>query len=130
MAVFNKRQGNVQDGIGEVIRRVNDNSKRLRLVEQKGLNLESTISGLDKSILEQVKQAKTAIEKLGLKIDELGNRVAKLEDDNRKIIKQLERVATKTELKEIQGFIDLINPIKSEFVTKSEVRKMFEESKK
>ena len=130
MAVFNKRQGNVQDVIGEVIRRVNDNSKRLRLVEQKGLNLESTISGLDKSILEQVKQAKTAIEKLGLKIDELGNRVAKLEDDNRKIIKQLERVATKTELKEIQGFIDLINPIKSEFVTKSEVRKMFEESKK
>ena len=130
MAVFDKKPANVQAIIGELIRRFNDNSKRLRLVEQKITSLESTLSNIDQNVVEQLKQAKLSTDKLNAKIDELSNRISKIEDDTRKLAKQMERAATKTELREIQGFIDLINPIKSEFITISEVRKMFEEYKK
>lgn len=130
MAVFDKRPANVQTVVAELVRRFNDNSKRLRLVEQKILSLESTLSNIGQNVVEQLKQAKTSADKLNAKIDELGNRIGKIEDDTRKLTKQMERTATKTELREIQGFIDLINPIKSQFITISEVRKMFEELKK
>ncbi len=130
MAVFDKKPANVQAVIGELIRRFNDNSKRLRLVEQKMSGLESTLSNIDQSVVEQFKQAKLSTDKLNAKIDELANRVSKIEDDTRKLSKQMERAATKTELREIQGFIDLINPIKSQFITISEVRKMLEDFKK
>lgn len=130
MAVFDKKPANVQTVIAELIRRFNDNSKRLRLVEQKILSLGSTLSNIDQNVVEQLKQAKMSADKLNAKIDELGNRMGKIEDDTRKLTKQMERAATKTELREIQGFIDLINPMKSQFVTISEVRRMFEELKK
>ncbi|MBI2085144.1 MAG: hypothetical protein HYT71_01375 [Candidatus Aenigmarchaeota archaeon] len=130
MAVFDKKPANVQAVIGELIRRFNDNSKRLRLVEQKMSGSESTLSNIDQSVVEQFKQAKLSTDKLNAKIDELANRVSKIEDDTRKLSKQMERASTKTELREIQGFIDLINPIKSQFVTISEVRKMLEDFKK
>ncbi len=130
MAVFDKKPANVQAVIGELIRRFNDNSKRLRLVEQKISSLESTLSNIDQSVVEQFKQAKSSSDKLNAKMDELTNHLAKIEDDTRKLSKQIERTATKTEVREIQGFIDLINPIKSQFATLSEVRKMIEDLKK
>ncbi|MBI1972163.1 MAG: hypothetical protein HYS53_02580 [Candidatus Aenigmarchaeota archaeon] len=130
MAVFDKKPANVQAVIAELIRRLNDNSKRLRLVEQKILSLESAISGIDQNAVEQFKQAKVSSDKLNAEISELGNRMGRIEDETRRLAKQMERAATKTELREIQGFIDLINPIKSNFVTIQEVRKMIEELKK
>ncbi|MBI4167774.1 MAG: hypothetical protein HY515_02355 [Candidatus Aenigmarchaeota archaeon] len=129
MAVFDKKPANVQVVVGELVRRFNDNSKRLRLVEQKISSLESVLSGIDQTAVEQFKQAKVNSDKLNAKIDEIGTRIAKMEDDTRKLTKQMERAATKTELREIQGFIDLINPIKSNFITIQEVRKMLEELK-
>ncbi len=130
MAVFDKRQGNVQSVIAELIRRLNDNSKRLRLVEQKTLNAEAGVANIDQSVLEQFKQVKSYTDKLNVKIEDLGNRISKLEDDSRKMSKQLERTSTKTELREVQGFIDLINPMKSEFITRAEVKRMLEDAKK
>lgn len=130
MAVFEKKPANVQAVVAELIRRLNDNSKRLRLVEQKITSLESTLSNIDQTAVEQFKQAKLSSDKLNAKIDEISNRIAKVEDDTRKLAKQMERAATRTELREIQGFIDLINPMKSQFVTISEVRKMIEDLKK
>ena len=129
MAVFDKKPANVQVVVAELIRRLNDSSKRLRLVEQKILSMESTISNIDQTAVEQFKQTKISSDKLNVKIDELSNRIAKVEDDTRKLTKQMERTATKTELREIQGFIDLINPIKSNFVTIQEVRKMIDSLK-
>ncbi|MFH0890199.1 MAG: hypothetical protein V1836_03620 [Candidatus Aenigmatarchaeota archaeon] len=128
MAVFDKKQ-DFQSVIAEIIRRVNDNSKRLRLVEQRSATLESSMETIDKSILEQFKQVKISIDKLGARIEELGNSIAKLEDDSRKTAKLMERVATKNELKELQGFIDLINPMKSSFITRPEVKRMLDERK-
>ncbi|MBI3413688.1 MAG: hypothetical protein HY051_06465 [Candidatus Aenigmarchaeota archaeon] len=129
MAVFDKKPANVQAVVAELIRRLNDDSKRLRLVEQKILSFESTISNFDQAAVEQFKQAKNNSDKLNAKIDELANSIAKLEDEIRKLSKMAERAATKTELREIQGFIDLINPIKSNFITIQEVRKMIEDLK-
>lgn len=130
MAVFDKRQGNVQSVIAELIRRLNDNSKRLRLVEQKTISAEAGVANIDQSVLEQFKQVKSYMDKLNAKIEDLGNRISKLEDDSRKMSKQLERTSTKTELREVQGFIDLINPMKSEFITRAEVKRMLEDYKK
>ncbi len=130
MAVFDKRQGNVQSVIAELIRRLNDSSKRLRMVEQKNLSVEAGMANIDQSVLEQFKQVKSSLDKLNARIEDLGNRLSKLEDDSRKMAKQIERTATRTELREVQGFIDLINPIKSEFITRAEVKRMLEDAKK
>lgn len=113
--------------ITELMRRVNDDTKRLRLLEQRSVAMESRVASLEQTLLEQFKKINQAFDRLSQKIDESNDRISKIEDDTKKLVKQMERVASKTELREIQGFIDLINPVKSNFVTKPEIERMLEE---
>ncbi len=113
--------------ITELMRRVNDDTKRLRLLEQRSVAMDSRVASLEQTLLEQFKKVNQAFDRLSQKIDESNDRIAKIEDDTKKLVRQMDRVASKTELREIQGFIDLINPIKSNFVTKPEIERMLKE---
>ncbi len=122
-----EKKTSIDYAITELMRRVNDDTKRLRLLEQRSAAVDSRLASLEETLLEQFKKVNQAFEKSSQRIDEIDNRLAKVEDDTKKLIKQMERVASKTELGEIQGFIDLINPMKSNFITKPEVERMLEE---
>lgn len=113
--------------ITELMRRVNDDTKRLRLLEQRSVAMDSRVASLEQTLLEQFKKINQAFDRLSQKIDESNDRISKIEDDTKKLMRQMDRVASKTELREMQGFIDLINPIKSNFVTKPEIERMLEE---
>ncbi len=122
-----EKKTSVDYAITELMRRVNDDTKRLRLLEQRSVAMDSRVASLEQTLLEQFKKINQAFDRLSQKIDESNDRISKIEDDTKKLVRQMDRVASKTELREIQGFIDLINPIKSNFVTKPEIERMLEE---
>ncbi len=122
-----EKKTSIDYAITELMRRVNDDTKRLRLLEQRSAAVDSRLASLEETLLEQFKKINQAFDKISQRIDESDDRLAKVEDDTKKLIKQMERVASKTDLGEMQGFIDLINPMKSNFITKPEVERMLEE---
>ena len=61
------------------------------------------------------------------KIKDYDTMFLKIENDINKINKNLEKVAKRREVKELENLLSLYNPLKSTFVTKSDIEKMLEE---
>jgi hypothetical protein len=58
----------------------------------------------------------------------LAEKLNALENEIQRIDKELMKTAKKSDIKQIEGFIDLINPITSSFVTKQELESYVKET--
>jgi len=112
----------------ELVRRMNEDSRRIRLLEQKMDRIDNAVSGLGDNVLAQLDNLKFSIEKLNSEIQRIGERITGMENEMNKVKKDLDKTATKTEIKQIETFIDVVNPITSKFVTKDEMERMLEET--
>jgi predicted RNase H-like nuclease (RuvC/YqgF family) len=111
----------------ELVKRMNEDSRRIRLLEQRMDRIDNTVSGLEDNILAQLDNLKFSIEKLNSEILRIGERITGMENEMNKLKKDLDKTATKTEIKQIETFIDVVNPITSKFVTKDEMERVLEE---
>lgn len=111
----------------ELVRRLNEDSRRIKTVEQRLDRIEQQLETLEQTALTKMEDIKIGIEKMGAKLTLIADKMNGIETDIARINKELARTATKTELKEIETFIDLVNPITSRFVTKDEMMREFEE---
>lgn len=112
----------------ELVRRMNEDNRRIRLLEQRMDRIDNTVSGLEDNILAQLDDLKFSIEKLNSETQRIGERITGIENEMNKLKKDLEKTATKTDIKQIETFIDIINPITSKFVTKDELETALEET--
>ena len=115
--------------LNEVIKRVNKNTHRVRALEEFNRILENKMNFLEERGLKTQEELKQKFEEIEKTLKDLNIRLMKIENENQKIRKSLEKVVTKPELEEIENFVKLFNPIKMGFVTRSEVEKMIRESK-
>ena len=115
--------------LNEVIKRVNKNTHRIRTLEEFNRVLENKITFLEERTLKTQEEMKQKFSEIEETLKDLNIRLMKIENENQKIRKSMEKVVTKPELDEIKNFVELLNPIKMEFVTKNEVEKMIRESK-
>ena len=111
----------------ELVRRLNENSRRLRILEQKIDKLESSMDLLEENTLNQMNDMKIGLERISTKITALGDKLTTIETDLARINKELGRTASKAEVKQLETFIDLVNPITSKFVTKDQMDRAFED---
>jgi septation ring formation regulator EzrA len=112
----------------ELVRRMNEDNRRIRLLEQRMDRIDNTVSGLEDNVLAQLDDLKFSIEKLNSETQRIGERITGIENEMNKLKKDLEKTATKTDIKQIETFIDIINPITSKFVTKGELETALEET--
>jgi len=105
----------------EIVRRVNEDRRRIKLTEQKMDRLESSISALETQVITQMGDLKLVLEQINTKMDTASSRLNKMETDITRLKRVLSKGATKLELKQLESFIDLVNPITSRFVTKDEL---------
>ncbi len=113
----------------EMIKRLNENTRRIRSLEELNLSLEDKASSIEERLLQEQEEMKARFEEIEESLKDLNIRLMKIENESQKTRKTLEKVVTKPELEELKNFIELINPIKMEFITKKEVEKMIRESK-
>jgi ABC-type transporter Mla subunit MlaD len=125
-----EKEEDVKSSLREMINRINEDRRRIRLVEQSVERTENSISSLEHAVITQMSDLKIALERAANKMSDVSNRLGILESDIARLNKLLGKTATKIELKQLENFIDLVNPITSKFVTKDELERAFEDRTK
>lgn len=122
MPVFgeNQRKKGAAPIINEIVGRVNDNTKRLRLLEDRERLLTSRISSMDESVFDKIKGLENSINELGLKITAQDEKIATLQNTLKEVVKQLQFLARKSEVKKLEETLKIFDPLKSQLVTKEE----------
>jgi len=116
-----------KDVMSELVRRINEDRRRIRLIEQNINRVENSLSSLEGAVLSQLGDLKIFLDRINSKLTSTAERLHVIENDITKLKKQVGKSATKIELKQIESFIDLVNPITSKFVTKDELDRAFDE---
>jgi seryl-tRNA synthetase len=118
---------NIQTILEEIIKRVNEHSRRLRLIEERNRALEMRIGTAEETILRNNENMRDEIAKINVRLREIEERLMRIENDIQKILKDLAKTARKTELRELEHLINLFNPLKSTFITREEVERLIKE---
>jgi uncharacterized protein (DUF342 family) len=116
----------VQAILTELVRRENETSRRLRALEERSSLTEMRASTLQDSFLKMNEERKIFNEKLNERLINIENSILRIDNELVKINKILEKMAKKTELKEIENMLSFFNPLKTNFVTREEVERMIE----
>lgn len=128
MAVFGKDTGSNLEKIAvELINRVNENIRRLRMLENRVKALDNRINSMEQNTLVQSRNFQKALSERDTKITNLEEGLRKNELTTKEILKQLKFVATKTNIEELKNLIEIYNPLKSKFTTIEQVENMINE---
>jgi CII-binding regulator of phage lambda lysogenization HflD len=127
MATEKKQPRTISTILNEVIERVNDDTQRLRVLEQSSESLLSRMNMLEQAMLQNRKESQKNLGETAAKISALDERLAKSENTVKEIISHMKKLVTESQLKELEGLVDIYNPVKSNFVTREELERMLGE---
>ncbi|HJW97303.1 MAG TPA: hypothetical protein VJ485_04040 [archaeon] len=113
--------------LNEVIERVNNDTQRLRLLEQSSESLLSRINSLEQAMLQARRDMQKAFLDTNTRLDSLDDRMSKSENTTKEVVSHMKKLVTETRVKEIENLVDIYNPVKSNFVTKEELQKALAE---
>lgn len=110
--------------INEIGKRLSDNTRRIRMLEERLRNLDRRVNTLETNISLGNKTTNESLNKFDVSTKEIRDRVANIDVDIQNFKKELKKLISKREVKEMQSYIELINPITSKYVTRKEVEEM------
>ena len=110
----------------ELVRRSNDETRRLREIESRLQNVEERATYLENTNIEKTKKLNERLADMELMIRGLNDEIAKLENALERINKQVGKFARKRDVREIEKMFDLLSPVKQEFVTRHELEQIKE----
>ena len=111
----------------ELVKRVNGETRRTRLLEQKVDRFEAEISNLENTIKSQNSDLKNVLQNFEDTLKEISNRVLIMENSIKRIEKELSKKATKNEFKTIESYMELMSPITGNYVTRAEMERVISE---
>ena len=104
---------------------VNTLSRRLRLLEEGFTNLRRFFQVTEENVIAKNKHFSAEIKTMTSDITEMRKEIQELKDKLLLVIRELQMVARKEEVKVLEKYINLWNPIK--FVTQNEVEQIISE---
>ncbi len=122
-----ERTSDIRVLTSELVKRLNDNVRRIRLLEMNLERAETDKSSLEESLSLRAEELNKYLTSLKENVKNLIERVTELEAGLQIVHQELDRKATSNELKELENFISLISPANTTFVTKEELEKILEE---
>ncbi|MBI2558713.1 hypothetical protein HYW20_05295 [Candidatus Woesearchaeota archaeon] len=111
--------------LGNVTDDINTLSRRLRLIEEGFTNLRRFLQITEENIIAKNRHYSAEIKTLTSDVNEIRKEIQELRDKLLLIIKELQNVARKEEVKVLEKYINLWNPIR--FVTQNEVEQIISE---
>lgn len=121
------KQENTKKVFSELVNRINEDRRRIRLMEQNIDRLEESINSTESDLLARISEFRILIERMERKLSETTTRMVSLEAEISRLDNSVKKAASKIDLKQLENFIDLVNPITSKFVTKEELERAIEE---
>jgi hypothetical protein len=114
MPVFGEQQKKGRTAtpiLNEIVGRVNDNTKRLRLLEQREKILTTRTSSMDESIGGKLEALENARKELDLKITALEEKVNTVNNTLKEVVKQLQFLAKRSEVKKIEETVKILQSL-------------------
>ncbi|MCK5177552.1 MAG: hypothetical protein KAQ92_07530 [Candidatus Aenigmarchaeota archaeon] len=106
----------------EIIKRQNDNIRRIRVTEEALRNNDVRINSIEQRYLQETKKIYDKLKELEkrLKDIEIQQKTTEVQQDMFK--KSTKKFATQNDLNQIKNYIELINPMLSKYITKKELQ--------
>jgi chromosome segregation ATPase len=100
--------------VNEIVGRVNDNTKRLRLLEQREKLLTSRISSMDEAVTTKLEAIENAGKELEARITALDEKVTTVHNTLKEVVKQLQFMVKRSEMKKLEEKLKLFEPFISD----------------
>jgi DNA repair exonuclease SbcCD ATPase subunit len=107
----------------ELVRRSNDEMRRLRDVEQRIESIENRLNSIEDINLDRIKKSNAKFASIENSIRQINEDILMLKNSLEKFNRQVASFARKRDIKEVEKMMDLLSPLKEEFVTKEELMK-------
>lgn len=117
----------VEAVLTELVRRANETTRRLRALEERDSNIEIRLGTVQDFVLKITEERKVTNETINERLTNIENDIIRINNELLRINKNIEKMAKRTELKELENIMSIYNPMKTNFVTKGEVERMMEE---
>jgi chromosome segregation ATPase len=104
------KEQNYQVIISELVRRSNEDARRLRVLEQRIDAVETRLSSMEDSLLEKAKKNHMHFTELDESVRRVNEEMITLKNTLDKINKQINNFARKRDIKEIEHMLDLLTP--------------------
>jgi hypothetical protein len=132
MPVFGETQRKKRPApiINEIVGRVNDNTKRLRILEDRERLASSRIGSMDESLIEKIKALQTSIDGLSAKVTAQDEKVTLVQNTLKEVVKQLQFLARKSELKRVEEKLKILDPLLVQQLVPSDEQKTAQKSSK
>lgn len=111
----------VQVILQELVRRANEDSRRLRAIEQKLQAMENRVISIEDSSLDKTKKNNQKFAEIEINTRNANDEMLKLKTSMERFARQINSFARRKDVKEIEKMFELLNPIREEFVTKEEL---------
>ncbi|MBI2084107.1 MAG: hypothetical protein HYT70_00630 [Candidatus Aenigmarchaeota archaeon] len=118
-----EQHGDITRLAEELVKRLNENTRRIRIVEQRMDRMDNSINALEDNTLNQLNDLKMFLEKITDRLVSLSEKLVGIESEILRLSKELSKTATKREFKEIETYMELINPVTAKYVTKDEMER-------
>lgn len=104
---------------------INNLERRLRVLEEGATNIRRSVQVTEQNMLKKNRTFTTEIKAINSELIEIKKEIAETKDKILDLIKELQSAAKLTEVKVLEKYINLWNPVK--FVTQKEVERIFDE---
>ncbi|MBI5061260.1 MAG: hypothetical protein HZB67_03020 [Candidatus Aenigmarchaeota archaeon] len=108
----------------ELVRRSNEESRRLRSVEQRLFAMESRLQSVETSVAAYTRKTNEKLATFEASIKMQDEIAAKIKTAMEKLSKQTDKYARKSEIKEIEKMFDLVSPAVQQFATRKELEEL------
>ena len=125
-----KRTSKLHTVLRELIERTNSNIMRLRIIEQNSQIMKTRITSVEKAFLAHKKELQKTVSETEKTVKALGARSDKMESALKQIIKEMKRMVTTGQMKELEHLMEIYSPLKSNFITREELEQVLDEKLK
>ncbi len=122
-----ERTGDMRILATELVKRVNDETRRIRLAEQRLDRTDAEVANLENTVSAHASDNKAQLDAINKSLKAMSDRLLVLEGAVGRIEKELVKRVTKAEFKQMESYMSLMSPITSKFVTKEEMERAIED---
>jgi len=109
-------EADIQGILNEAFRRLNENTSRLRALEERYDLVENRITSLQEGLLRNTDIDKTRSDKAAAQLASLEERLVKMENDVVRLSKLVEKSAKESEIAQLRELVELYSPFKKKTV--------------
>ncbi len=127
MPFGSKEGGSSNELLGELSKRLNDNMRRIRVIEETLRSINMRTNEIEERLINEIKKINELSGNFDSNIKELNTKTSNIIIEIEEIKKDMTKLVKRSELKEIETYLELIRPMTSKYITKKEVEVLFKE---